>query len=57
MSVRLCVCLRVCKCVREREILLFRYHMPAESGGWRLLWPKDVLALEILKSALEVMRY
>lgn len=39
--------------------MLFRYHIArfAESGRWRLLRPKDVHALEILKSALEVMRY
>jgi len=36
--------------------MLFRYHMLAESGGWRLLRPKDALAFEILKCALEVVR-
>lgn len=45
------------KCARGREIFSFWYRMPAESGGRRLLRPKDVLALQIRKSAPKVMRY
>lgn len=57
----MCVCQWVCNGVGETEILLFCYHLPAEYGGWQLLWPTsahesentEICSVEALKKEME----